>query len=84
MTVAAPKKRPTGRKKTEHHSSWSTDGPVTLDVEATEGTPQLMWLKFSRQGFDGRVYLRLPDAKEIHARLGKLIADAEDHLAKIY
>lgn len=86
MTDAAPKKRPATprKKKTEYHSSWSTDGPVTLEVEAVAGTPQMMWLKFSRKGFDGRVYLRLEAAKAIHADLGKHIAAAEDHLAKIF
>ena len=72
------------KKKTEYHSSWSTDGLVTLEVEAVPGTPQLMWLKFSRKGFDGRVYLQLEAAKAIHADLGKHIAQAEDHLSRIF
>jgi hypothetical protein len=87
MTTTSKKKRPApgeGKRKTEYHSSWSTDGPVTVEVERSDGSAQMMWLKFSRKGFDGRVYLRLESAKEIHAQLGKLIADAEAALAHLY
>lgn len=85
--TTAPKKRPAagvGKRRTEYQSSWSTDGPVTLEVERADGSAQMMWLKFSRKGFDGRVYLRLESAKEIHEKLGRLIADAEAALAHIY
>lgn len=82
--AAAPRKS----TKTVEHASWSTDGPVTVTFESaadenSRASPQLMWLRFARKGFDGRVFTNIADAEQLHAQLGTCIAAAKAAFARL-
>lgn len=80
---AAKKAAPRASTKTVYQSSWSTDGPVAVTFESDPGSDQLMWLRFARKGFDGRVFTNIADAERLHGELGARIAAAKAAFARL-
>ena len=82
---ARAKPRPSARARTpwaagQHPVTWPGE---SFNVEVLAVHPQMVCLQFFRDGFSASGYLSLPNLKELHRRLGELIAPFEASLAAV-